>query len=82
MSKFSFSHIVFKTLVSQGRQKVSLCGNGLIKSFVKKRTFIILYVYIFWPVLFILEVVEIIVGSGENAATSNFSLSHNAFTIS
>ena len=31
MSKFSFSNSVFKRLVSQGRQKVSLCGNGLRK---------------------------------------------------
>ena len=30
-SNFSFSHSVFKRLVSQGRQKVSLCGNGLKK---------------------------------------------------
>ena len=30
-SNFSFSHSVFEKLVSQGRQKVSLCGNGLIK---------------------------------------------------
>ena len=30
MSNFSFSHSVFKTLVSQGRQKASLYGNGLI----------------------------------------------------
>ena len=29
-SYFSFSHSVFKRLVSQGRQKKSLCGNGLI----------------------------------------------------
>ena len=29
-SNFSFSHSVFKRLVSQGRQKVSLCGNGLM----------------------------------------------------
>ena len=29
MSNFSFSHIVFKRLVPRGRQKVSLCGNGL-----------------------------------------------------
>ena len=29
-SKFSFSHSVFKRLVSQGRQKVSFYGNGLI----------------------------------------------------
>ena len=28
-SNFSFSHSVFKRLVSQGRQKVSVCGNGL-----------------------------------------------------
>ena len=28
-SNFSFSHSVFKRLVSQGRQKVSLCGTGL-----------------------------------------------------
>ena len=28
-SNFSFSHSVFKRLVSQGCQKVSLCGNGL-----------------------------------------------------
>ena len=28
-SNFSFSHSVFKRLVFQGRQKVSLCGNGL-----------------------------------------------------
>ena len=29
MSNFSFSHSVFKRLVSHGRQKASLCGNGL-----------------------------------------------------
>ena len=28
-SKFSFSNYVFKRLLSQTRQKVSLCGNGL-----------------------------------------------------
>ena len=28
-SNFSFSHSVFKKLISQGRQKVLLCGNGL-----------------------------------------------------
>ena len=32
-SNFSFSHGVFKTLVSQGRQKVSLCGNTLNQYF-------------------------------------------------
>ena len=39
-SNFSFSNSVFKRLVSQGRQMVSLCGNGLysqrqIQSFEK-----------------------------------------------
>ena len=29
MSNLSFSHSVFKRLVFQGHQKVSLCGNGL-----------------------------------------------------
>ena len=32
-SNFSFSHSIFKRLVSQGRQKVSLCGNGLNDDF-------------------------------------------------
>ena len=32
-SNFSFFHSVFKRLVSQWRQKVSLCGNGLRKHF-------------------------------------------------
>ena len=31
-SNFSFSHSVFKTFVSQGHQKASLCGNGLSKA--------------------------------------------------
>ena len=31
-SNFSFSHSVFRRLVSQRRQKVSLCGNGLTLS--------------------------------------------------
>ena len=33
-SIFSISHNVFKRLVSQARQKVSLCGNGLNSVFV------------------------------------------------
>ena len=32
-SNFSLSHNVFKRLLSQRRQKVSLCGNGLINLF-------------------------------------------------
>ena len=31
MSNFSFSNSVFKRLVSQGRQKVLLCGKGLMQ---------------------------------------------------
>ena len=38
-SNFSFSHSVFKRLVSQGRQKVSLCGNGLSYQDSEDRTF-------------------------------------------
>ena len=37
MSNFSFSHSVFKRLVSQGRQKVSLCGNGLTLHYTNLR---------------------------------------------
>ena len=32
--QFLLSHSVFKRLVSQGRQKVTLCGNGLIHKLV------------------------------------------------
>ena len=35
-SNFSFSHSVLKRLVSQGHQKVSLCGNGLKRAFAVK----------------------------------------------
>ena len=34
-SNFSFFHGVFKRLVSQGHQKVSLCGNGLMALYMK-----------------------------------------------
>ena len=33
-SNFSFSHSVFKRLVSKGHQKVSLCGNGLNGNYI------------------------------------------------
>ena len=36
-SNFPFSHSVFKRLTSQGRQKVSLCGNGLTKNPIKMK---------------------------------------------
>ena len=34
-TNFSFSHSVYKRLVSQGRQKVSLCWNGFETGTVK-----------------------------------------------
>ena len=34
-SNFPFSHSVVKRLVSQGRQKVSMCGNGLTTNLYK-----------------------------------------------
>ena len=37
-SNFSFYHSVFKRLVSQRRQKVSLCGNGLKRLWEKINT--------------------------------------------
>ena len=37
-SNFSYSNSVFKRHVSQGRQKVSLCGNGLKKTSQKLLT--------------------------------------------
>ena len=37
MCNFSFSHSVFKSLVSQGRQKVSMCGKGL--TLIKRQFF-------------------------------------------
>ena len=43
--QFLFSHSVFKRLVSQGRQKVSLCGNGLNHKF--ETIFKILYLNAF-----------------------------------
>ena len=37
--QFFFSHSVFKRLVSQGCQKVLLCGNGLIRVTLSRRFF-------------------------------------------
>ena len=42
-SNFSFSHNVFKRLVSQRRQKVLLCGNG--SSYVKVLDTFLLYLH-------------------------------------
>ena len=45
-SNFSCSHSVFKRLVSQRRQKVSLCGNGLFTYFIFHLITYLLTIYI------------------------------------
>ena len=57
MSNFSFSHSGFKRLVSQGRQKVSLCGNGLNLAEMIEQVF---------------KTGEKNVGKGENAGHQHF----------
>ena len=77
-SNFSFSHSVFKRLVSQGRQKVSLCGNhGLNLSSMytdfntwKKNSFNDLEKK---------KPFENIVGKEKMLATNILSFSHNDF---
>ena len=56
-SNFSFSNSVFKRLVSMGRQKVSLCGNGLNAGKIKISVF---------------ERVENIEEKGQNAGKQHF----------
>ena len=85
-SNFSFSHGVFKRLVSQGRQKVSLCGNGL--TLYKTTNFLD------WSKLkgftddkinegekfkFVLERLENSVEKGENAGYQHFLLFPQCF---
>ena len=68
-SNFSFSHSVFKRLVSLGHQNVLLCGNGLtlyhtiltFNDHVEKKAF------------------KIIVGRGENADNQHFLLFPHVF---
>ena len=50
-SNFSFSQSVFKKLVSQGRQKVSLCGNGLTGKVISWRSVIHVFPGFLTPVL-------------------------------
>ena len=49
-SNFSFSHSVFRRLVSQGRQKVSLCWNGLTYALVIIRIIFMWYIIIIMTV--------------------------------
>ena len=57
--QFLFSHSVFKRLVSQGCQKVSLCGKGLKLDKMLE---------------FVLDGFENIRGKGENACNQHFLL--------
>ena len=73
MSNFSFSNSVFKRLVSQGRQKVSLHGNGLtlpndkISDWAKFYTFAEDKLNFARIMISVFDKVESIVGKGESA---------------
>ena len=66
-SNFSFSHSVFKRIVFQGHQKVSLCGNGLTHYHIMPH--------------FDAYIAEdnIVRKKKKLLVTSNFSFSHNVF---
>ena len=64
-SNFSFSHSVFQRLVSQGRPKVLLCGNGL-KDLSKMKLFVDDKMTVFQLMKFVLYRIENNGGKGEN----------------
>ena len=74
MSNFSFSHSVFKNLISQGLQKVSLCGNGLKE--ILKQTFTTPYQLL---THLMKKAFENIVGKGKGIDSQNFHIFHNVF---
>ena len=85
-SNFSFSHSVFKRLVSQGRQKVSLCGNGLTGyqtaeffTCPKLEAFADDKIIVAETVISLCDGVENIVGKGENAEGQHFLLFPQCF---
>ena len=79
-SNFSFSHSVFKRLVSQGHQNGSLYGNGLTLPNDKILDMTKLKAYAddkfsFTSIMFsLLDRVENTVGKGENAGYQHFVL--------
>ena len=66
---FSFSYSVFKRLVSQGRQKVSLCGSGLSLSYTSPGFYVSPY-----------KSFENTVGKGEIARDEQFLLFPQCFS--
>ena len=74
MSNFSFSHSVFKRLVSQGRQKVSLCGNGLTLYQMTKSNFADKKLENAKMTISPCDRIENTVGKGENAGYQHFLL--------
>ena len=82
MSNFSFSHSVFKRLVSQGRQKVSLCVNGLTAPTGQTVKATILTLFPKQTLVFTClqqKSFENTVGKGEIARKEQFLLSHSVF---
>ena len=89
-SNFSFSHCVFKRLVSQGHQKVSLCGNGLKENdyslpkekfldWFKLKAFADDKRNAIEKLKFVLGRGENIIGKGENAGYQHFLLFPQCF---
>ena len=96
MGNFSFSHSVFKRLVSQGRQKVLLCGNGFKDLQEKHSSLGSLKIVIVWSSLQILTLYQTSPGFYVSAVKSllktlwekekllvrsNFSFSHIFFYL-
>ena len=78
-SNFFFPHSFFKRSVSQGRQKVSLCGNGFILYHSTYLEYCELEAFAEdtnkwgWSESILLDSVEYIMGKGENASYHHFS---------
>ena len=80
MSNLSFSHSVFKRLVSQGRQKVSLCWNGLTTDKILQSFKLEAAVDDTTNEVKLMILVEWMVEQGENTDYQNFLLfPHNIF---
>ena len=84
-SNFSFSHNVFKRLLSQARQKLSLCGNGLnsanekILALSKLKAFADNKLNVIQNNKVVFHWIDNIVGKGENAGYQHFLLFPQCF---
>ena len=76
---FSFSHSVFKRLVSRGRQKVALCGNGLNNLLDGYYSLANNTINVTKKLKFVSGRVENIVGKGENVGYQYFLLFQQSF---